>query len=72
MLLVPGMLVGVCASLFGGWVIKRTGKFYAITIISYGFIVLSLLPISLSVLFRSTLGETFGNMVNGFGGGCGT
>ncbi|OAQ70375.1 major facilitator superfamily transporter [Pochonia chlamydosporia 170] len=71
MLLVPGMLVGVCASLFGGWVIKRTGKFYAITIISYGFIVLSLLPISLSVLFRSTLGETFGNMVNGFGGGCG-
>jgi predicted MFS family arabinose efflux permease len=72
LLLVPGMLVGVCASLFGGWVIKRTGKFYAITIISYGCIVLSLLPISLSVWLGSSIGETFGNMVNGFGGGCGT
>jgi MFS family permease len=40
-------------------------------VISYGCIVLSLLPISLSVWFRSTVGETLGNMLNGFGGGCG-
>lgn len=71
LLLVPAMLAGVSASLFGGWVIKRTGKFYAITIISYGTALLSLLPISLSVWFESSVGETLGNMMSGLGIGCG-
>ncbi|KAK2594116.1 hypothetical protein QQS21_008171 [Conoideocrella luteorostrata] len=70
-LLVPGMVAGVSSSLFGGWVIKRTGRFYGITVVSYGILALSLLPIALSVWLKTTVGETMGNIVNGLGGGCG-
>ncbi|KAK7422866.1 hypothetical protein QQZ08_009315 [Neonectria magnoliae] len=70
-LLVPGMIAGVLASLFGGWFIKRTGRFYWITVSGYGLLLFAILPLGLSVLFRSTSGEVLGLVVTSLGAGCG-
>ncbi|KAF4965029.1 hypothetical protein FSARC_7123 [Fusarium sarcochroum] len=70
-LLVPGMVAGVMASLLGGWIIKRTGKFYSITVAAYALLLSAVLPLGLSVWFRSTLGEVIGLIVMSFGAGCG-
>ncbi|KAM0559565.1 hypothetical protein ACHAPJ_004089 [Fusarium lateritium] len=70
-LLVPGMVAGVMASLSGGWMIKRTGKFYSITVAAYALLLSAVLPLGLSVWFQSTLGEVTGLVVMSFGAGCG-
>ncbi|KAH7170478.1 major facilitator superfamily domain-containing protein [Dactylonectria macrodidyma] len=70
-LLVPGMIAGVLASLFGGWWIKRTGRFYWVIVTGYGVLLLSVLPLTLSVIFRFTPGEVFGLVVTSLGAGCG-
>ncbi|KAH7023520.1 major facilitator superfamily domain-containing protein [Ilyonectria destructans] len=70
-LLVPGMIAGVLASLFGGWWIKRTGRFYWVTVSGYGVLLFALLPLILSVLFRSTPGEVLGLVITSLGAGCG-
>ncbi|KAH7162580.1 major facilitator superfamily domain-containing protein [Dactylonectria estremocensis] len=70
-LLVPGMIAGVLASLFSGWRIKRTGKFYWVIVSGYGVLLLSVLPSALSVLFRFTPGEVFGLVLTSLGAGCG-
>ncbi|KAK7402977.1 hypothetical protein QQX98_011253 [Neonectria punicea] len=70
-LLVPGMIAGVLASLFSGWFIKRTGRFYWITVSGYGLLLFSILPLGLSVLFRSTGGEVLGLVITSLGAGCG-
>ncbi|KAF5017385.1 hypothetical protein F66182_10691 [Fusarium sp. NRRL 66182] len=69
-LLVPGMTAGVTASLLGGWVIKRTGKFYFITMSAYALLLSLVIPLALSVWFRSTVGEVIGLVVMSFGAGC--
>ncbi|POR34043.1 Vacuolar membrane amino acid uptake transporter fnx2 [Tolypocladium paradoxum] len=70
-LLVPGMVAGVMASIGGGWVIKRTGKFYAITVAAYGLQVLSFLPLAVSLGYRATAGEVAALIMTAFGGGSG-
>lgn len=70
-LLVPGMVSSVIASLFGGWVIKKTGRFYWITVSSYGLLLFALLPLTLSIWFRTTPGEVFGLVLTALGAGCG-
>lgn len=70
-LLVPGMIAGVIASLLGGWIIKRTEKFYAITVSAYALLLVAALPLGLSVWFRSTAGEVVGLVATSFGAGCG-
>ncbi|KND95212.1 Vacuolar membrane amino acid uptake transporter fnx2 [Tolypocladium ophioglossoides CBS 100239] len=70
-LLVPGMIAAVMASIGGGWVMKRTGKFYAITVAAYGLQVLSFLPLAASLWYRATVGEVVALIMNAFGGGSG-
>lgn len=70
-LLVPGMIAGVIASLLGGWIIKRTEKFYAITVSAYALLFVAALPLALSVWFRSTTGEVIGLIATSLGAGCG-
>lgn len=38
--LLPGIFAGVCGSLFGGILMKRTGKYYWLTVIAYSLVTL--------------------------------
>ncbi|GJN68833.1 hypothetical protein PLIIFM63780_000981 [Purpureocillium lilacinum] len=70
-LLVPAMVAGVLASIGGGWVIKRTGKFYAITIAGYGLQALGILPLAVALWYKATVGEVTSLMMSAFGSGSG-
>ncbi|PHH87017.1 hypothetical protein CDD83_9422 [Cordyceps sp. RAO-2017] len=70
-LLVPGMVAGVSASVTGGWLIKRTGKFYAVTILSYGVLAFSILPLALSVWLEATAAEVMTFVLVAIGSGSG-
>ncbi|KJZ73337.1 hypothetical protein HIM_07341 [Hirsutella minnesotensis 3608] len=70
-LLVPAMVFSVIASLGGGWVMKRTGKFYWVTVASYGVLFISVPPLMLSIWHRSTAGEMVGLILTAIGGGAG-
>ncbi|PNP82985.1 hypothetical protein FNYG_03307 [Fusarium nygamai] len=69
-LLVPGMVAGVAGSLLGGWIIKRTEKFYAITLSANALVLVSVIPMGMFVWLRSTAGETIGLTIMSFGAGC--
>ncbi|KAF4427339.1 multidrug resistance [Fusarium acutatum] len=69
-LLVPGMIAGVVGSLLGGWIIKRTEKFYAITLSANTLVLVSVIPMGMFVWLRSTAGETIGLTIMSFGAGC--
>ncbi|KAF5963198.1 major facilitator family transporter protein [Fusarium bulbicola] len=64
------MIAGVAGSLLGGWVIKRTEKFYAITLSAYALVLISVIPMGMFVWLRSTAGETTGITIMSFGAGC--
>ena len=70
-LLVPAMISAVVASLFGGWIIKRTGKFYAVTIVSYGVLALSTPAVAAAMWFKSTSGAVGFLVVSTFAASCG-
>jgi uncharacterized membrane protein YsdA (DUF1294 family) len=46
-LLIPATTFGVFGSLFGGWVMRHTGKYYWLTVIAYGLVTISLFVIFL-------------------------
>uniref|UniRef100_A0A0D2XD05 Major facilitator superfamily (MFS) profile domain-containing protein n=1 Tax=Fusarium oxysporum (strain Fo5176) TaxID=660025 RepID=A0A0D2XD05_FUSOF len=46
-LLVPGMIAGVAGSILGGWIIKRTEKFYAVTLSAYALVLVSVIPMGI-------------------------
>ncbi|KAG5806788.1 hypothetical protein H9Q74_006821 [Fusarium xylarioides] len=69
-LLVPGMIAGVAGSLLGGWIIKRTERFYAITLWANALVLVSVIPMGMLVWLRSTVGETIGLTIMSFGAGC--
>ncbi|RKK23317.1 hypothetical protein BFJ68_g11380 [Fusarium oxysporum] len=69
-LLVPGMIAGVAGSILGGWIIKRTEKFYAVTLSAYALVLVSVIPMGMFVWLRSTTGETIGLTIMSFGAGC--
>ena len=73
LLLIPGIILGVSGSLFGGYLIKRTGKYYWINLVGY-----SLLSVGAALVFLlsgpitvSTIGMVIGQMMGGFGAGIG-
>lgn len=70
-LLVPGMIASVVASLGGGWIIKRSGRFYWIIVLSYGLLLLSVLPLTVSVWLKSIPGIVFGLVLLALGSGSG-
>lgn len=71
-MLVPATIAGVLASLAGGWIIKRTGKFYWPTVVSYGVLFLSMTPLIVSVWYRSLFGSNAGFVLSALGNGGGT
>ena len=71
--LIPGIICGVSGSLFGGFYMQKTGKFYWLTVISYSFLTLGMVVITLSsgVLVHSTPLIIVGMCINGFSNGIG-
>lgn len=68
--LVPPMLAVVSASVGGGWLVKKTGRFYWISVLSLGLALLAVIPAGLSVMFNSTVGELIGLFLVAFGSNC--
>ena len=71
--LIPGIIGAVSGSLFGGFYMQKTGKFYWITVLSYNWLVLGMILITLSsgVLIDSTALIIVGLCINGFTNGIG-
>lgn len=58
--LVPATVAVVVASVGGGWVIKKTERYYWITVLSLGLALVSIVPLVVSVWFKSAVGEVIG------------
>jgi hypothetical protein len=71
--LLPSIVAGVTGSLFAGSVMRRTGKYYWLTVAAYTSLTLGVVPILLStgLITKSTLGISIGLAVGGFGNGIG-
>lgn len=73
LLMIPGISCGVVGSLFGGFYMQRTGKYYWITVIAYTNLVLGLVVILLcsglvvSSVVGICLGMCFCSFSNGIG-----
>ena len=70
-LLIPAMLGAVSASLVGGVVFKRTGRYYWITVAAFALLLLSVVPITASIYLRSTWGMVLGLVATALGAGGG-
>ena len=72
-LLVPGIIMATSGSLLGGFVMKLTGKYYWLTVISYGMMPIGSLLILLfsGPISTSTVALVIGQMIGGFGNGIG-
>jgi hypothetical protein len=70
-LLIPPMICAVAASITGGLVIKRTGRYYWFTIFSFGVLMASIIPLTVFTYLKYTPGVEIGIMMTtaGFGSG---
>ncbi|KLU87502.1 multidrug resistance protein fnx1, variant [Magnaporthiopsis poae ATCC 64411] len=66
---IPGSIAGVCGSLSAGFVIKRTGHYYWLTVASHGMMLSSCVPLVLfsGLLTDSKTGTTVGLALMSFG-----
>ncbi|KAI5206361.1 MFS general substrate transporter [Aureobasidium subglaciale] len=71
--LIPGIIAGVSGSLFGGFYMQRTGKFYYLTVIAYTCLVVGMTFVFLfsGFVVNSTLGMIIGMCICGFSNGIG-
>ncbi|THY00396.1 MFS general substrate transporter [Aureobasidium pullulans] len=71
--LIPGIIAGVSGSLFGGFYMQRTGKFYWLTVIAYTCLVVGMTTVFLFTGFvvNSTVGIIIGMCVCGWSNGIG-
>ena len=71
--LLPGIVAGVSGSLFGGAVMKKTGKYFWLTIAGYTSLTIGALVITLlsGTITNSTIGIICGMVMGGFGNGIG-
>ena len=71
--LLPAVIASVSGSLFGGYMIKRTGKLYWLTVVGYSLIPIGVLIILLcsGIVVRSTWAISLGLTIGGFGSGIG-
>lgn len=71
--LIPGIICGVSGSLFGGFYMQRTGKYYWLTVIAYSCLVMGMTFILLfsGLVVNSSLGLIIGMCICGFSNGIG-
>ncbi|KAL1297867.1 hypothetical protein AAFC00_006390 [Neodothiora populina] len=71
--LIPSIACGVSGSLFGGFYMQRTGKYYYLTVIAYSCLVvgLSFIIMFSGVVVKSTPGLIAGMCISGFSNGIG-
>ncbi len=71
--LLPAIVAGVLGSLLGGYGIKRTGKYYWLTVTAYTMLVIGMVVIFLfaGTIVNSTWGISIGMILCGFGNGVG-
>ena len=71
--LIPAIGAGVCGSLFAGFLMKRTGRYYRLTVVAYTGLFWGFLPIILfsGVVSKSDWGMTAGMVICGFSNGIG-
>ncbi|THZ08778.1 MFS general substrate transporter [Aureobasidium pullulans] len=71
--LIPGIIAGVSGSLFGGFYMQRTGKFYWLTVIAYSCLVVGMTFVFLfsGFVVNSTIGIIIGMCVCGWSNGIG-
>jgi predicted MFS family arabinose efflux permease len=71
--LLPGIVAGVSGSLFGGYVMKKSGRYYYLTVIAYTTLTIGMLPILLftGLIANSTYGISVGLVLCGFSNGIG-
>jgi MFS family permease len=71
--LIPAILAGVSGSLFGGVVMKKTGKFYWLTVIAYAMLTIGAIVVLcfIGLVTHSTYGVAVGLVFCGFGNGIG-
>jgi len=73
LLLLPNIVAGVSGSLFAGFYMQRTGKYYWLTVIAYANLVVGMVLILLfsGLLVNSTLGIIIGMVTCAFSNGIG-
>jgi MFS family permease len=71
--LIPAILASVSGSLFGGVVMKKTGKFYWLTVIAYAMLTIGAVVVLcfIGLVTNSTYGIAVGMTFGGFGIGIG-
>ncbi|TDZ31285.1 Vacuolar membrane amino acid uptake transporter fnx2 [Colletotrichum spinosum] len=69
--LVPAMIASVCASLSAGVYMKRTGRYYVLTIVAYGLMLAAVVPTAAALYSRSTAGLVASMALLALGGGAG-
>lgn len=71
--LLPAIMTGVSGSLFSGYVIKKTGKYYWLTVVSYIMLLIGMVVIFLfsGTIVNSTWGISVGMVLCAFGNGIG-
>jgi predicted MFS family arabinose efflux permease len=71
--LFPAILAGVSGSLFGGIVMKQTGKFYWLTVIAYAMLTTgaAMVLCFVGLVTNNTSGIAIGMVFSGFGNGIG-
>ncbi|KAI9766621.1 MAG: hypothetical protein M1840_006432 [Geoglossum simile] len=71
--LLPAIAAGVSGSLFAGFLMQHTGRYYWLTVIAYFSLTVGVIPIILftGAISRSTLGVSLGLVICGFSNGIG-
>lgn len=71
--LIPGIVFGVSGSLFGGFYMQKTGKYYWITVVAYTNLVVGMILVFLfsGLVVNSTAGIIIGMCFCGFSNGIG-
>ncbi|KAI9783018.1 MAG: hypothetical protein M1816_001632 [Peltula sp. TS41687] len=71
--LLPAIIAGVSGSLFAGILMKKTGRYYWLTVAAYTLLLVGFIPILLftGLVVKSTWGISVGTAICGFGNGIG-
>ncbi|KAF6837927.1 multidrug resistance protein fnx1 (MFS multidrug transporter) [Colletotrichum plurivorum] len=69
--LVPAMIASVVASVSSGLLMKRTGRYYALTVAAFGVMLLAVAPTVVALHFRVSGGVVAGMALMALGGGAG-